>query len=65
MKAILVHYNDHDGISSNGAKTEFLNTLYKWPTFGSAFFEVRVSIQQIFVIFFFILQKLTNKKSII
>lgn len=50
QQAILEHYNDHDGISADGAKTEFLNTLYRWPTFGSAFFEVRVSKKRFVII---------------
>lgn len=43
-KAITDQYNDHDGMSPDGAKTEFLNIVHRWPTFGSAFFEVRVSL---------------------
>lgn len=45
IQAIMDHYNDHDGISLDGAKTEFLNTVHRWPTFGSAFFEVRVGAE--------------------
>ncbi|KAG9510154.1 Myosin-VIIa, partial [Fragariocoptes setiger] len=40
-KAIANYYNDYPGMSAEGAKTEFLKCVYKWPTFGSAFFEVR------------------------
>ena len=43
-RSIMDQYNDHDGISYDGAKTEFLNMVHRWPTFGSAFFEVRVSV---------------------
>jgi myosin-7 len=42
-RSIMDQYNDHDGISLDGAKTEFLKIVHRWPTFGSAFFEVRVS----------------------
>jgi myosin-7 len=42
-RCIMDQYNDHDGISLDGAKTEFLKIVHRWPTFGSAFFEVRVS----------------------
>ena len=38
---IVNNYNGDAGISSEDAKIEFLKVIYKWPTFGSAFFEVK------------------------
>ncbi|CAH1276800.1 unnamed protein product [Diabrotica balteata] len=39
-KSILAEYKLLK-LTSEQAKTEFLNITYKWPTFGSAFFEVK------------------------
>ena len=41
FQAIVNNYNGDAGISSNDAKIEFLKVIYKWPTFGAAFFEVK------------------------
>lgn len=38
---IIGYYNKNAGMSSEEAKVEFLRIIYKWPTFGSAFFEVK------------------------
>ena len=38
---IVNNYNGDAGISNEDAKVEFLKVIYKWPTFGSAFFEVK------------------------
>uniref|UniRef100_UPI00358F5089 unconventional myosin-VIIa-like isoform X2 n=1 Tax=Myxine glutinosa TaxID=7769 RepID=UPI00358F5089 len=40
-KAIIVSYNKYNGKSSDEAKTAFLKLIYRWDTFGTAFFEVR------------------------
>eukprot|EP00039_Didymoeca_costata_P032095 m.36807 g.36807 ORF g.36807 m.36807 type:complete len:2189 (+) comp9188_c0_seq1:109-6675(+) len=40
-KGIIAAYNKHGGKSRQEAKTAFLKILARWPTFGSAFFEVK------------------------
>ena len=36
-------YNKDAGSSDRDAKINFLKLIYNWQTFGSAFFEVKVS----------------------
>ena len=33
-------YNKDSGMSPDEAKIAFLKVIYRWPTYGSAFFEV-------------------------
>lgn len=42
-QAIITHFNKHAGKSREEAKIMFLEIIYNWPTFGSAFFEVKAS----------------------
>ncbi len=42
-KAISSAYYKHGVLSKDDAKIKFLEIIYQWPTFGSAFFEVKVS----------------------
>lgn len=42
-RAIVAAFNKHAGKSKNDAKISFLRMIYRWPTFGSAFFEVKQS----------------------
>lgn len=40
-REIVKSYNSDSGISPEDAKIAFLKIIYRWPTFGSAFFEVK------------------------
>ena len=40
-KEIARAYNKDSGMSPDEAKIAFLKVIYRWPTFGSAFFEVK------------------------
>ena len=40
-REILKAYNQDSGMSPEEAKIAFLKVIYRWPTFGSAFFEVK------------------------
>jgi myosin-7 len=40
-KAIVMAFNKHAGKSRDDAKISFLKVIFRWPTFGSAFFEVK------------------------
>ncbi|XP_074971616.1 unconventional myosin-VIIa [Phalacrocorax aristotelis] len=41
-RSIVAYYNKHAGKTREDAKLAFLKIIFKWPTFGSAFFEVKV-----------------------
>ena len=41
-KAITSHYSKHKSRAAPDAKIAFLKCISQWPTFGSAFFEVKV-----------------------
>ncbi|XP_030351869.1 unconventional myosin-VIIb [Strigops habroptila] len=40
-KSIAAAYSKHEGKTVDEAKIAFLKMVYRWPTFGSAFFEVK------------------------
>uniref|UniRef100_A0A8C2TYC3 Myosin VIIB n=1 Tax=Coturnix japonica TaxID=93934 RepID=A0A8C2TYC3_COTJA len=40
-KSITAAYSKHEGKTVDEAKIAFLKIIYRWPTFGSAFFEVK------------------------
>lgn len=40
-RSIVSLFNKHSGKTREEAKLAFLKIIYKWPTFGSAFFEVK------------------------
>ncbi|NXS56892.1 MYO7B protein, partial [Brachypteracias leptosomus] len=40
-KSIIAAYSKHEGKSVDEAKIAFLKMIHRWPTFGSAFFEVK------------------------
>lgn len=46
LQPIVTYFNKHAGKSREEAKLMFLEIIYKWPTFGSAFFEVKASLSQ-------------------
>jgi hypothetical protein len=41
-KEITALYSKHGPCSKEDAKIKFLELIYNWQTFGSAFFEVKV-----------------------
>lgn len=43
-KAIIAWYNKSGNMSVQDAKIAFLKLIFRWPTFGSAFFEVKVGL---------------------
>lgn len=46
-QSIIAYFNKHAGKSKEEAKLAFLKLIFKWPTFGSAFFEVKVCLLEI------------------
>ncbi len=46
LQPVVTYFNKHAGKSREEAKQMFLEIIYKWPTFGSAFFEVKASLSK-------------------
>lgn len=46
FQSILASYNKQGRLTADEAKLAFLKALFRWPTFGCAFFEVKVSVCQ-------------------
>lgn len=44
-QSITAAYSKHEGKTVDEAKIAFLKIIYRWPTFGSAFFEVKVGVK--------------------
>lgn len=44
-QSITAAYSKHEGKTVDEAKIAFLKMIYRWPTFGSAFFEVKVGLK--------------------
>lgn len=42
LQHIISAYNKQAGITVEEAKVQFLKVISQWPTFGCAFFEVKV-----------------------
>ncbi|XP_069615470.1 unconventional myosin-VIIa [Ranitomeya imitator] len=40
-RSIIAYFNKHAGKTREDSKVAFLKIIFKWPTFGSAFFEVK------------------------
>ncbi|XP_047442774.1 unconventional myosin-VIIa [Mugil cephalus] len=45
-KSIVASYNKQGGMTPDEAKVAFLKAVYRWPTFGCAFFEVKQTSEQ-------------------
>lgn len=47
-KTITASFNKQAGMTADEAKVAFLKAVYRWPTFGCAFFEVKQTSEQNF-----------------
>nr|XP_039263341.1 unconventional myosin-VIIa-like isoform X3 [Styela clava] len=45
-RQIVAQFNKHSGKSKDESKLSFLKIVYRWQTFGSAFFDVRQTTEQ-------------------
>lgn len=43
FQLIIATYNKQQSMAIEEAKVAFLKAVFRWPTFGCAFFEVKVS----------------------
>ena len=51
-REIVRAYNQDSGMSPEEAKIAFLQVIFRWPTFSSAFFEVKQKRTQTILSFF-------------